>query len=271
MLHVPKAQYYHRTNLLLFQEKISVFIQRNPQTPPIQIFWRRGLWVLMIRRISQSFRSELLFIFVFLSAAEFESKSACTKRCNCHAYPSPDVGHIAGLCIIALLGSRCIGYIAACKRSRGCFRCAGRGLRSEEPTSTSQLDASNDAGETPLLVACGRGNLHIARMLIEAGADVNRPLPGGSVPLHRAAQVGNRFLTEALLGAGAAIDVRNGIGETALLLAARAGNNEVVRQLVEHHAEVNAADNLQHTALYYAGEQGFMEIVELLLTAGAEG
>ena len=137
--------------------------------------------------------------------------------------------------------------------------------------STSQLDASNDVGETPLLVACGRGNLHIARMLLDAGADANRPLPNGTMPLHWAAQAGNRFLAEALLGAGATIDARNGVGETALLVAARAGNNEVVRLLVEHHAAVNAADNLQHTALYYAGERGFMEIVELLLTAGAEG
>ena len=79
-----------------------------------------------VRRISQLFRSELLFVFVFLSAAEFESKSAGTKRCNCHAYPSPDVGSITGLCIIALLGSRSIGYFITCKRSRCCFRGACR-------------------------------------------------------------------------------------------------------------------------------------------------
>ena len=82
-----------------------------------------------VRRISQSFRSELLFVVFFLSAAEFESKSAGTKRCNCHAYPSPDVGSITGLCIIALLGSRGIGYFITCKRSRCCFRGACRGLR----------------------------------------------------------------------------------------------------------------------------------------------
>ena len=82
-----------------------------------------------VRRISQSFCSELLFVVFFLSAAEFESKSASAKRCNCHAYPSPDVGSITGLCIIALLGSRGIGYFITCKRSRCCFRGASRGLR----------------------------------------------------------------------------------------------------------------------------------------------
>lgn len=85
--------------------------------------------------------------------------------------------------------------------------------------SKAQLDAPNDAGETPLLVACERGNLHIARMLLDAGADANRPLTNGTTPLHWAAQAGNRFLVEALLGAGAAIDARNGVGETAMLVA----------------------------------------------------
>ena len=43
--------------------------------------------------------------------------------------------------------------------------------------SKAQLDTPNDAGETPLLVACGRGNLHIARMLLAAGANADRALP----------------------------------------------------------------------------------------------
>ena len=48
--------------------------------------------------------------------------------------------------------------------------------------SKAQLNTPNDAGETPLLVACGRGNLHIARMLLDAGADANRngPAHGGT-------------------------------------------------------------------------------------------
>ncbi len=40
-----------------------------------------------VRRISQLFRSELLFVFVFLSAAEFESKSAGTKRTAMLTHP----------------------------------------------------------------------------------------------------------------------------------------------------------------------------------------
>ena len=106
-----KAQYYHRTNCLLFQEKIFCFYVKKPTAHSARKSGSEGAVVLMIRRIFQSSCSELLFVFVFLSAAEFESKSASAKRCNCHAYPSPDVGSITGLCIIALLGSRGIGYL----------------------------------------------------------------------------------------------------------------------------------------------------------------
>lgn len=62
--------------------------------------------------------------------------------------------------------------------------------------SKAQLDAPNDAGETPLLMACGRGNLHIARMLLAAGADVNRSLPCGLSPLHRGRAGGQPFLSQ---------------------------------------------------------------------------
>ena len=119
-------------------------------------------------------------------------------------------------------------------------------LRTLLADSKAQLNAVNDEGETPLLLACGRSNLLVAELLIAAGADVNRASLAGVAPLHAAATSGNRFIGQALLAAG-----------VSLLIAARAA--------------VNVADNLQHTALYYASERGFGEIVEMLLLAGAEG
>ena len=63
----------------------------------------------------------------------------------------------------------------------------------------TQNDAADDMardteGNTPLLVACGRGNLHIARMLLDAGADANKPLLDSSTPLHWAAQTATAIL-----------------------------------------------------------------------------
>ena len=60
-------------------------------------------------------RKLLLLVIFLLFSTGFQSQSADSKRSDCHADPSPDVRHIAGLCIAALLGRGCIGYTAACK------------------------------------------------------------------------------------------------------------------------------------------------------------
>ena len=133
------------------------------------------------------------------------------------------------------------------------------------------IDTANDVGETPLIIACMKGNLAVARLLIGAGADVNKAQLDGNSSLHFAAWSGNKFIGNDLIAAHAQADAQNGNGETPLILAAREGNNEFVSLLVEHGANVNLADNLQHTALYYASERGYNEITEILLTAGAEG
>ena len=138
-------------------------------------------------------------------------------------------------------------------------------------TSDDMLNIPNDEGETPLIIACMKGNLIVAKLLIDAGADVNKALLNGNTPLHFAAWSGNKFVGRDLIGASAQIDAQNENGETPLILAAREGNNEFVALLVEHQANVNQADNFQRTALYYAGERGYNEITEILLAAGAEG
>ena len=88
-----------------------------------------------------------------------------------------------------------------------------------------------------------KGNLIVAKLLIDAGADVNKALLNGNTPLHFAAWSGNKFVGRDLIGASAQTDAQNENGETPLILAAREGNNEFVALLVEHQANVNQADN----------------------------
>ena len=147
----------------------------------------------------------------------------------------------------------------------------GEIVRALLASSKAMLDATNDNGETPLVIACMTGNLMMASLLLDAGADPDKALLDGNTPLHYAASSGNRFIGDALLKAKAGVDVRNSNGETPLIVASRGGHNEFVALLAENHANVNMADNSQHTALYYAGERGYNEIVETLLEHGAEG
>lgn len=61
----------------------------------------------------------------------------------------------------------------------------------------------NDFGETPLEWAISKRDLEIARMLVEAGADVNLAMNDGRTPLHRALEVGAADIADLLRGAGA--------------------------------------------------------------------
>ena len=95
-------------------------------------------------------------------------------------------------------------------------------------TSDDMLNIPNDEGETPLIIACMKGNLTVAKLLIDAGADVNKALLNGNTPLHFAVWSGNKFVGRDLIGTNAQIDAQNENGETPLILAAKEGNNEFV-------------------------------------------
>ena len=133
------------------------------------------------------------------------------------------------------------------------------------------LNAPNDEGDTPLLMACQNQNVYLVEILLKAGAAPNQKMLDGFSPLHYAALGGNYAIARALLMGGADSNLRNLDGETPLILAAREGYNDMTALLIENGADVNLVDNLQQSALYYATENGFTEIVEQLLMAGAEG
>jgi len=106
---------------------------------------------------------------------------------------------------------------------------------------TDLVDFTRD-GQTPLLYASGFGHTEAARLLIDAGADVNYVL--------RSEDPG--------------ID-----GVSPLFIASYQGHTEIVRLLIDAGADVNrvivgsrALDGL--TALTAANSQGHMEIVRLL-------
>ena len=93
---------------------------------------------------------------------------------------------------------------------QGVYNGQGEIVRTLLASPSPMTNASNDQGETPLVIACIRNNLMIARMLIKAGADPNKALPDGNTPLHFAAWTGNKFLGAALLEAKAKTDLQNG-------------------------------------------------------------
>jgi ankyrin repeat protein len=132
--------------------------------------------------------------------------------------------------------------------------------------------------DLPVLVEMGvlvrvaeRGHAQVARLLIEAGADVNHATVNGRLtPLLMAARSGHAELIELLLEHGA---WPGGDAEGAALLlryAAGSGHTHVVRRLLEAGLDVNAATSKGATALMAAARCGCLETLDALLEAGAD-
>ena len=131
-------------------------------------------------------------------------------------------------------------------------------------SKVQQIEAANE-----LVTICMQGNLEIARLLLEAGANKDAHDRKGNTALTLAAENGHVEVTQLLLEAGANTDAHDRKGNRALTLAAENGHVEVTRLLLEAgaHKDLKASDG--YTALMVAAENGHVEITRLLLEAGA--
>jgi ankyrin repeat protein len=94
-------------------------------------------------------------------------------------------------------------------------------------------------GSTPLLFAARSGDAESARLLIEAGADVNDELPDGASALVVAAHSGHTSAATLLLEKGADPNAA-AVGYTALHAAVLRGDLNLVKVLLAHKANPNA-------------------------------
>jgi ankyrin repeat protein len=145
-------------------------------------------------------------------------------------------------------------------------------------------------GETPLQQAATRGQIVVAKYLLDHGADVDKTAAigggdSGGSPLYLAAAYGHKVMVELLLSRGAHVNegfsplnvaVSKGFaGVVDVLLANKAdvnawsgnnggkvlhtavlgGNTNLIRLLIDHGADVNATDSYSNTPLHLAAAQ----------------
>jgi ankyrin repeat protein len=132
--------------------------------------------------------------------------------------------------------------------------------------------ASDDWG--PLVSAASRGHLQVVKYLVEeAGADVRcGGFDGGVTALMQAADRGHVDVVEYLLGRqDIDIDAKRADGRTAFGLACLNGHLEVAKLLVAAGARVNPQSRDEAGALLSAASGGHLQVVKYLVEeAGAD-
>jgi uncharacterized protein len=126
------------------------------------------------------------------------------------------------------------------------------------------VDATNEANETPLMMAALKGQLDWAQRLIERGAAVNR---SGWTPLHYAASGPEPRMLALLLERGASIEAPSPNRTTALMMAARYGDERAVELLLARGADPRARNDLGLNAADFAQRGGRESLAERLKKA----
>jgi len=104
--------------------------------------------------------------------------------------------------------------------------------KGEEPTlkqgeNPQNVNVHNDQKETPLYVACKKGRLDVAELLLKNGADANFANLYGYTPLYWASERGDESIVKALLAANADPNILTTYNHTALSRAKLKGHTEI--------------------------------------------
>lgn len=146
--------------------------------------------------------------------------------------------------------------------------------KGERDTGPPQFLGASEGGQppshwTPLLWAARYGDLMIAELLLEKGADIEATDKNGYTPLSWAAQRGYEAIARLLLEKGADIEARIKDGLTPLSLAAVNGREPITRLLLENGADIETKSKEEETPLSFAAVHGRETITRLLLEKGA--
>jgi ankyrin repeat protein len=122
--------------------------------------------------------------------------------------------------------------------------------------------------ETSLLMVCGFGYLKSAKLLIDAGANVNCKDDRKNTPLIKS--IRSIEIVKLLISAKADVDCVNLDGYTALFIACQFGYTEVAAKLISAGANINFTTSFGQTPLIIACANNRNEIAKLLIKKNAD-
>jgi len=115
------------------------------------------------------------------------------------------------------------------------------------------IDALNQAGESPLMMAALKGDLPGVQLLLERGAKVNQP---GWSALHYAATGPEPKIVQLLIDRGAEIDAASPNETTPLMMAAQYGSEDSVNLLLARGADLGRRNQKGLRAVDFARLSG---------------
>ena len=134
----------------------------------------------------------------------------------------------------------------------------------------ADVNAQDNNGHTPLLIASYLGDESIVDLLLSKGAHVNTKDYKGETALYTASEHGKEIVVEKLLKKKADLTVRVK-GFTPLHVAVENKELAVVQVLVEYGASIDAQESQGgNSPLMLACSEGYTKIAEFLLNNGAK-
>ncbi|MEO8235205.1 MAG: ankyrin repeat domain-containing protein [Flavobacterium sp.] len=127
------------------------------------------------------------------------------------------------------------------------------------------INTKNENGFTPLILACYKGNVEVAKFLMEKSKTINTSSDMGT-PLMASVVKGNNVITELLLQKGANPDLTDNKGTTALMYAAQFQNIDAIKLLLKYKADIEHKDKEGKTAFEFAVFTNNEEIINILKT-----
>ena len=131
----------------------------------------------------------------------------------------------------------------------------------EELIESSSFDASLDDNYPALLVAAGRGNVKMARVLLDSGYDVDNITCEWESAMREAIEADDLDMVTLFVDEYHA-DLKGGNGKYPIAMASAQGNSKIVTFLAQHKCD----DNSLRDAALEAAVAGHLDILQYLLS-----
>ena len=131
----------------------------------------------------------------------------------------------------------------------------------------AELNSQNELGQSPLSWAIDKNQIEIVRVLLTE-YNLNSKMINNA--LFDAVYLGDIDIAKLLIENGADINTQKEFGNTSLHLAVREKNFDLVKLLIEYGADVNIKNNADWTPLHWTASNGYYDVAKLLIENGAD-